>query len=325
MMAVMPEFPDKPLSAKAQRALTRATSREYRLQGDEPAHEGVRRIARGRVDAALDQLREHSKADLPSAVHDVRKDMKKLRAVLRLVRDELGDKRYRVENARYRDAARLLSRSRDAEVKLETLTGLRRHYGDEVPALEELQETLEQERERLSGQLDAAEVGERIEQAAQAIERGGEAIGDWPLETSGWKLVRSGLERSYRRGRERLRQVRDDPTPEAVHDWRKRVKDLWYHLRLLRDMWPEALKGAADQAHELSELLGDHHDLTVLAEEIRAGANGDRDAAALLELTERRQGELLEAAIPLGERLYAEKPKQFSARLSAYWRAWRLE
>ena len=118
--------------------------------------------------------------------------------------------------------------------------------------------------------------------------------------------------------------MRDDPTPEAVHKWRKRVKDLWYHLRLLGDMWPEALKGAADEAHELSDLLGDHHDLTVLAEEIRASANGDRDAAALLELTERRQAELLEASIPLGERLYAEKPKQFSARLSAYWRAWRL-
>jgi CHAD domain-containing protein len=319
------EVSAKPPSTQRRHAAAQAARRDYRLHGDEPADEGVRRIAQGRIDAALEQLRVDSKVDLATAVHDTRKDMKKLRSLLRLVRDELGDKRYRAENARYRDAARLLARSRDAEVKLATLTSLREHYGTSAPAAAGLVAALRLERQRLSTRAEGDELGERLEQAARAIEAGGAAIEDWPLKSHGWKLMRDGLEHGYRGGRKGLRQVRAAPTAEVVHDWRKRVKDLWYDLRLLGDMWPDAMKTSADQAHELADLLGDHHDLSVLAEEIRTRGNGHADSARLLELTERRQRELLELALPLGERLYAEQPKQFVARLRVYWRAWRLE
>ena len=103
-----------------------------------------------------------------------------------------------------------------------------------------------------------------------------------------------------------------------MHEWRKRVKDLWYHLRLLHDVWPAALAGPEQEAHALSDLLGDHHDLTVLIEELRDG----EEERLVGELAERRQGELLAEAIPLGRRLYAEKPGRFGGRLEAYWGAW---
>ncbi len=83
----------------------------------------------------------------------------------------------------------------------------------------------------------------------------------------GFDLMRPGLEREYRRGRGALRAVRKDPSAEAVHQWRKRVKDLWYHLRLLQGVWPATMGAAADEAHALSDLLGDHHDLSVLIDE----------------------------------------------------------
>jgi CHAD domain-containing protein len=304
------------------------------------------------VEAAVRQLRRDSRDDLPTAVHGTRKSLKQVRSLLRLVRDDLGEDRYRSENARYRYAAQLLSSSRDAQVKLETLAALRRRYGDEVPAMDGLEQTLSAERERLAGSLGgvgdadragssggkgdardrdaavdeaAATIERRLEQAAQEIEAGAAAIAEWRLESSGWKLMRSGLERSYRRGRVRFAKVQADPTPEGVHEWRKRVKDLWYHLRLLRGIWPEAMQGPVDAAHELSDLLGDHHDLSVLAQDVHDDNGRDAHSKALLGLIERRQRELLAAAIPLGERLYAEKPKQFAGRLSAYWDAWQGE
>ncbi len=49
----------------------------------------------------------------------------------------------------------------------------------------------------------------------------------------------------------------------------------------------------------------------------------DDQREPLLALIERRQGELLAAALPLGARLYAETPSRFAARLQVYWRAWR--
>jgi CHAD domain-containing protein len=298
-----------------------AMSRCYRLQEDEEVGAAVRRIAHGRVDAALDQLGRDAGTDVAQAIHDTRKDMKKLRSLLRLVRDGLGERRYRAENGRYRDAARQLSGPRDAEVDLATLAGLRERYPDEAPPAETLQRALEREHERLAA--DGAALDERIERAADAIAAGGIEIDDWPLDGDGFELVRVGLERAYRRGRRGLRAAHADPTDEAVHEWRKRAKDLWYHLRLLHDAWPTALEAAADEAHELSDLLGDHHDLAVLATDARRLAPDDPDAEGIATLAKRRQAELLDIALPLGDRLYAEKPGQFTRRLESYWRIWR--
>jgi CHAD domain-containing protein len=320
----MHDFPGKPLSPEAQERLERATDGRYRLKRDEAAAEGARRVAHGRVTAALEHLRRDAQRDLATAVHDTRKDMKKLRSLLRLVRDGLGDERYRAENARYRDAARLLAGTRDAEVKLATLGALREHCTGELPPLAGLTAALEAERSRFAG--GGPELEQRLQEAAAAIDAGGATIDDWPLEGDGWKLLAGGIERSYRRGRRRHADVRADPSPEAVHEWRKRVKDLWYQLRLLRESWPEALEGPIGEAHRLADLLGDHHDLSVLADHARGAEWGDDgELATLLAAIGQRQDELLAAAIPLGERLYAEKPGAFAKRLGVYWGAARAD
>jgi CHAD domain-containing protein len=295
----------------------------YRIKGSESASAAVLRITRTRLDHALEQLGDGLSDDAPAAIHEARKDLKKARSVLRLVRDPLGKQRSQDENARLREAARALSGTRDATVKLDTLDALAERYGDELPdGTEDLRHALDEERRAIEGGAEASDLGAAATRARSLITETRDGIDDWSFSKSGFKLLADGLERSYRRGHKRFADVRDDPTPENVHEWRKRVKDLWYDLRLLRGTWPQVMGEMADQAHELSDLLGDHHDLTVLAEDLdrRSGYDGD-DAVALQALIEGRQEELLEAAVPIGERLYAESPKTFVERIRAYWRA----
>jgi Uncharacterized protein conserved in bacteria len=83
----------------------------YRLQRNESSADGLRRVVRGRVATASKRLRDAANGDLADSIHGARKDLKKIRAVLRLVRAELGDRRFRAEDRRYRDAGR---RSRGA-------------------------------------------------------------------------------------------------------------------------------------------------------------------------------------------------------------------
>ena len=207
------------------------SSRSYRLKRNEKAAEGVRRIARGRVDHALDQLRQQPDGE-DAAVHTARKDLKKLRSLLRLVRSELDEATYRAESARYRDAGRLLCDTRDAEVKLQTLNVLRRRFegltgvGNYAAALD---------RERMASSHS------ELADAAHAIEEGGDAIDDWKLRSGSWAPVGDGSVGAYERGRTALAQVRNGGGgDEAVHEWRKHSKDLWYHLQILESPRPRS-------------------------------------------------------------------------------------
>ncbi len=292
----------------------------YRLKPDESAAEGLRRVAHGRAEKAVTRLRKGEPDELGEAIHGARKDLKKIRAVLRLARGELGAKAFRAENRRYRDAGRLLSASRDAEVKLETLKGLEARFGGELPLAPALAwgEALAADQEAIAG--DSEELAARVAGAVEKIESGAERIPDWRLDGDSWELIEPGLDRTYRDGREALAAAREGRRDVQVHELRKRAKDLWYDLRLLAGSWPGLLDPSAEQAHELSELLGDHHDFAVLAADLgtRVGVVAERDAIAAL--IARRQEELLDQALALGERIYAEKPKAFRRRLRAYWR-----
>lgn len=262
--------------------------------------------------------------DLADSIHAARKDLKKLRAVVSLVRVELGDDLYRAENGRYRDAGRRLGRSRDAEVKVETLNLLRERHDQDLPLdlLAAWLIALEGERDEIAGRLSIEQGESALAEARTAIADGREEIPRWPLDDDSWQLVEAGLLRSYRRGRRAMKSACADPTGENVHEWRKRTKDLWYQLRILRDAWRPVLAETADQAHQLADLLGDHHDLTVLADDL-SGRELAGDREAVTDVIERRQEELIEEAVDLGTRLFAEKPKAFGRRLESYWLAWR--
>jgi CHAD domain-containing protein len=302
-----------------------AKSRAYRLKGRETPTLGIRRIAAGRAEKAAEALeRAAAGEDFAASIHAARKDLKKLRGVLRLVRSELGDDLYRAENRRYRDAGWLLGRTRDAEVKVETLTALRERFGEELPPdlLAAWLAALERERDRIAAQVSGEEGGSGLAEAKAAIEGGQEEIPRWPLESDSWQLVEAGLMRAYGRGRRAMKSACADPTDENVHEWRKRAKDLWYQLRILRDTWRPVLGETAGQAHELADLLGDHHDLTVLAEDLASRRlAGDHDAVT--DVIERRRQRLFEDAVAVGSRLYAEKPKAFARRMKSYWTACR--
>jgi CYTH domain-containing protein/CHAD domain-containing protein len=314
------DYSGQSLASSGLPAGRREKQRGYRLKKSEPVPDGVRRIACGRAETAIERLEG---TDATTAIHGARKDLKKLRAVLRLVRDQLGDDLYRRQNKLYRDVGRMLSEARDAEVKVETLAALREWSGSELPDGPAAAWRLVLERERdelLSGAGE--KLSSQIEDAASRIAAGRDQIAAWPLDDDSWELLEPGLLRSYRRARRAMKQAQSSEEAVDVHEWRKRTKDLWYHLRVVRGAWKPVVGEMSDQAHQLANLLGDHHDLTVLLEDLksrdaidRSGGIGDQIGA--------RQQELLKKARKVGARLFAEKPNAFRRRFRAYWLVWR--
>ena len=300
---------------------------EYRLKRGESAPEGVRRMAAEQLDKALEHLAcQDGKRD--KHIHEARKATKRLRALVRLVRRELGDEVYALENQCYRDAGQRLSELRDATVLVETLDRLIESLGEDVPKsrFARVRAWLVERRDLAYGQAASSDrvAQEVIADLTQARER----LAHWNLQRQGWGGIRGGLQRIYARGRRDFAAAYALPSDEAFHDWRKQAKYLWYHTQILENIWPSIMQALTGELDQLGELLGQDHDLavlrtTVLAEFPRAGATATLRAleSRIGEVRARKQAEARLQA----ERIYLERPRDFTRRLRGYWQVWQAE
>jgi CHAD domain-containing protein len=284
----------------------------------------VQRLLCHRIDQALKALRGNQPLS-DEAVHSVRKQLKKGRADLRLLRKALGSQTYTYENTALRDVARPLTAVRDARTFMDTLDTLIEHSDVQTHALG-------LDRVRLALRDEYYEVRQRVLDEDNALEILGASLRAararakrWPIGRRGWSVLGAGLKRVYRNGREAFAVAKDDPSQEHLHEWRKQVKYLWHQLQVLQPIQVGQLTVLADQTHTLANALGDDHDLALLAHKFLEEPDRFPDRAAMQTLTDliaRRRVLLQEQAITLGHCLYDEKPRIFVDRLREYWRAW---
>jgi CHAD domain-containing protein len=332
----------------------RPRDRRPSLRKREPHGEGVRRVILGQLDLAVELLERYrdeppavggggdawagrhgqvppggglagaASADVAraSTVHEVRKALKRLRALLRLVRGELGGKRYARENASLRDCGRRLAGARDAEVMLSTLDALVREHPARLstsPGVRALRSQLLSEREHAAALAIGdphvrGEVLAELRAVRARIER-------WQPRERGFPLLAPGLERVYARGRLRMRRARRRESVAALHMWRKQVKELRYAAETL-DRGGKSFKPVrvlARRADRLGEMLGEEHDLALLQERVRARSPlfaGERKTRKRLSrLIAHRRKRLRKRALRAGERLYKRSPRRFVRRI----------
>jgi CHAD domain-containing protein len=252
----------------------------YSLSLDDLAA-SVKRVAGDQLGAAAEGLEQPD--DPVEAVHDARKRLKKTRSLLRLARPAMRPDAFRARNRELRDQGRALSGTRDADVMVETVDALAAHNTRRVRRAHLM---------AVRGRFVAGTAGELPEHRVPALARG---VNRWPLGDISAGTLEEALTTTYRRGR---KAAAKPATDENLHEWRKRVKDLWYQARLL------SIKPLARDAKKLSKLLGDDHDLVVLSGELPE----DDPLQALID--DRRAG-LQKRARKLGERLYEDPPKTF--------------
>lgn len=286
----------------------------YELKKDEKLGPGLRRIAREEIEKAITELGSAQNRDPRNAIHNARKHLKKLRALLRLVRDELGRARFKTENAVFRDAGRQISAVRDAEVLVNCLAGFcDRFFKKEWPrTLTELQTVaLSKAKETAQAACDAQVPSRLIMTLRAAATR----VESWELKTVDGSGACGGVRRVYKRGRSAFRKASCDSSDENLHELRKRTKDLWYQARLLNGIAPELMKEFARELEALSGFLGDDHDLIALRAAFGMLAADERKS--LVAMLDSRRRELQLAATDLAGRLYSRKPRDFARRLSA--------
>lgn len=281
----------------------------------EPAVGAVKRVCRGHVKKALHCLR---KAGRTPAVHEVRKEIKKSRAVLRLVREHDQDRVNRKVARTLRQAAHRLDGPRDAKVMLEELKKL---AGARAPRLLQVHDALlkhsRQQKQQFyrRGSLAAARL---------LLRKAGKGARKLRVEASGWAAVEPGLKKTYDRGRMIFKLAGRQPSPEHFHNWRKQVKYLWYHLQMLCPDWPADTRRLTATLGRLGDQLGEDHDLYMLGQFVEQQASR-AEARVLNDLIARRQTRLRAEALKLAQPVFAETPADLCRRLKRQWEAWRKQ
>ncbi len=291
----------------------------YRLKPRQPVHQGVRRIAAAQIE---DLLHQHSNSSTsPTSVHEARKALKRLRALLSLIRTGLSGDGLQREKQRLREIAGALAGARDAQVMVETADGLRNGAMPRAcqATAGALMTILEERRSQAEKKLGDGHTHLPV----HAFREAKREFAALSLSDLGLDEVLEGFTRTYKRGRSLYAEIAEGGAEdERFHDLRKEVQHHWRHLQLLCNVWQKMLRPQIQLAHELAETLGRDHDISVLAAFVRDNADelgSPKGVEAYRRLCAKAQEELRGEADLLARRLFAEKPKALRERMRAYW------
>lgn len=296
--------------------------------------DGIKRVTMEQLELAASGYFD-GEASFGIAVHESRKGVKRVRALLRLIRGELSKKIYTFENRSLRDTAHLVSEIRSAKGVLDAANSIRGIYGDLLAdgTFDEMVERLTRRRDLT--ELQALEDPNLVGRVVRNLERVYNRYSSWPTDPEareiygigirdGFGSIEMGLARTYDTGRHTMARAYRRAGPSDFHEWRKRVKDLRHQMEFLAPLWPEVVVGTAMTLDRLGAVLGEDNDLSDLVALLRNRNDlcpDPRERSLFRALSQQRRSELQLAAEILGRRIYAEKPKAVTSRFGEYWEA----
>ncbi len=287
----------------------------FRLRHRPMARE-LRRVAQKELDVAITRLQRGNAAE--ADIHEARKSVKKVRAIVKLLRVPLGG-RYATENGRLRAAGHRLARVRDADAMLQTLERLRGRYSAVITRTLEQRIARRLRREQRNARKRARTIAA---QAAGILKQVRKTLPRRIAHVGGWSSVRAAVIKVYERARLEMADLTPDSSAAEFHVWRRRVKEHWYHVRLFERQHPTP-RSRARSLKTLETRLGDEHNLALL--NVLVVENSDRFGDArttslVLGCIQKNERALRRQALTNARRLFSLKPKDFSTRVTQWWR-----
>lgn len=299
---------------------------------DETLSSGIKRVTMTQLELGASGFFDGEEY-FPTAVHESRKAMKRVRALLRLVRYEIPEEIYRYEDRTLRNTGRMISEVRSSAAVTGAAQNVSDIYGEFLAegTLEETVQLLGRRRDII--QLRALEDPNLIGRVVRNLERAYHRYSSWPTDPEArevygmgigdsYEAIGPGLAGTYGRGRREMVAAFTRTSPHGFHMWRKRAKYLRHQMEFLVPLWPEMVIGMALTLDRLGEVLGEDQDLAELTGLIQSRPDlcpNPRERSLFGALINQRRSELQLAAEILGRRVYAEKPKWVEHRFSEYW------
>ena len=276
----------------------------FSVNPDERVAPALKRVIREEARHAVTHLT--GSEDRHEAIHEARKSVKKIRALLRLLEPQLGNVS-RNANRRLRDLGRTMSMLRDSAAMVETFDQLAGEYPGEM-GLNRFAGVRERLVAAAEGAMTSADEQALATTAVAEFRKLARHVNLWRLSGEGFAVVADSFNASYEAGRKSLRRAGKHPSTENVHELRKRAKDHWYHVRLMGPLWPGASEAYEKAMKELQETLGDANNASVFLRNLQKSDDG-----LLREIATRWRDKLRSQGLAAASKIYAAKSSPVAA------------
>ena len=285
------------------------------FQLDVTVDEALRSVARSILADARSAIRDPERP-AAEAVHDFRRQMKRWRALLRLLGPFLGaDGKELRDDAR--DLARALGGARDAQSALDALADL--------DGLDLSKRSLTTMRDRVDELRHAAETNTLTTdmrlKVIRSLDQALGAVEQWPLHSLTFGDVAKRLTRGYRAARDALPEHWTAANGSELHELRKRIVTHRHQMEMVVPFWRRFGKMWIGEAQRLRDRLGKHQDLLLLMRMTEPSQPLAHWHKRLKPAIEQRATEHVGSASRIAERLFVDKPKAFQRRLEVMWDA----
>lgn len=241
-------------------------------------------------------------------VHRIRVDIKRLRAWIRLIRDEEDTVGLRSIDRDLRDVMKKLSSRRDQQALMETLKWLEKKTDKDVK-----QSPLRAVRTHIEGSdgritVDWANIKTALVNVLDTLKQHTQKF-------DSVHMVRDGLQRTYKRAaKSGDKAFSGKINAEDVHAFRKWAKYLFYQLVVIQAAYPELYKETLENLEDLGNRLGRYHDLVLVKERLAHVPAKKRytNAARQMDvMIEERMHKLLRRAHRLYRKVFSASSSKF--------------
>jgi CHAD domain-containing protein len=291
----------------------------FRLRLTESVPDGLRRLAKNELGSISKHLHgaTHPRDD---AIHEARKSVKKVRAILEVVDGDRG-RGLGKSSKRLQAISRRLSALRDADAMLEILQKLRSHDGHALSprTFARVSRRLTAHKQSLRKAVNRKSTWRHLDQSVRKIRR---SVRQWEPAHGQFGALAAGIRLSHRRGRKAMARARQRQGADDFHEWRKQMKALWYELRLVEDASPRIRRDVI-ALHRAESWLGDEHNMVVLCEELSKDGSicdGRVDLDRMRLAADRYQCELREKALARAKRIYARGSREYAEIIGRAWK-----
>lgn len=291
----------------------------FAIDNQEELQDGIIRVLREQYNY-IDHLTSIPK-DIDNTVHEIRKALKRIRAILRLVRFDIGEELFQSENTRFRNLGRQLSDLRDFHVIISYLALNFEAQELQIPEdnFIRLVEHLNQKKEAELKLLVEKQTLETIKDQMAIAHRD---LTNYQLDFLGPHTIQDGVSHVYSLCLDKITESQTQLEDHPLHELRKKVKYLLNQMTLIQEVWPDFFKNYSTSLKRASDLLGDDHNIAetiTLVNSLPSSVLLDNDKISLTKSFQSEREHIHREIWPLLGKLFTEDADAFVKRITSYW------